>query len=126
MKLTQRDFDISTLIISEEQREGVARSKGVHVSDIVRLLSKAYSDGEGGGKKRNSFTVADLDRFAQVGRIWERVLAEVVFTRPRYERIGEIEKDGIIGSPDAIDTVDYALAEYKVTYRSAKRPIETD
>jgi hypothetical protein len=130
VKLTEREFDIGSLIISEEQQAGIPRSVGIHVSDIVRVLSKAYADDEIASLQRpprkNSFTEADLNRFAQVGRIWERVLAETVFTRPRYERIGEIEKDGIIGSPDAIDTVDYALAEYKVTYRSAKRPIETD
>lgn len=124
MKITTRDFNISSLEISEEQKAGIARTEGVHVSAIIKLLSQRY--GEEGKGKRSSFTEADLDKFAQVGRIWERVLAETVFTRPRYERIGEIEKDGVIGSPDAIDTVDYALAEYKVTYRSAKRPIETD
>ena len=116
MKLTERILDLSQLVLSSEQTQ--VRSGGIHVSSVIRHISKQI-----GRQKENTFTEADLDKFALVGRLWEAQLAAAMFQPPRYERIGEIEKDGIIGSPDAIDTVDWAVMEFKVTWKSAKRDI---
>jgi hypothetical protein len=113
MKLTERDIDLSTLIISEEQ--SASRTLGVHVSSIIRNIGIAI-----GTNKGNTFTEGDLNQFAIIGRLWERVLSEVLFSPPRYERIGEIERDGIIGSPDCVDTENWSDVELKVTWVSAK------
>ena len=110
MKATQRPFDLSSLIISPEQIQ--PRTEGAHVSHIVRKLSRAM------GRRDGDFTDEQLDKFAIVGRLWERVLADCLFTKPRYERIGEVDSDGIIGSPDCVDTVQWSVLEFKVTWKS--------
>lgn len=113
MRLIERDIDLSTLAISEEQSS--TRSIGTHVSTVLRHIGTVI-----GIHKKNDFTVEDLNQFAVVGRLWERVLAELMFPPPRYERIGEIERDGIIGSPDCIDTEEWSDVEMKVTWVSSK------
>jgi hypothetical protein len=117
MRMAERTVSVSDLIISSEQ--DTVRSSGIHVSSIIRHMSRAS-----GNQKANDFTEDDLDMFATVGRLWEAQLAAAMFQPPRYERIGEIECDGIIGSPDAIDTVDWSVQEYKATFKSASQPIE--
>lgn len=113
MKITTTEVDFTSLVLSEEQSR-TDRTPGIHVSDIIKYLSELA--GEGGD---DTYTREDLDRFAQLGRMWEQMLADVVYTRPRYERIGEIDKDGIIGSPDAIDLYEWTLHEYKVAWGSS-------
>ncbi len=118
MKMTERDIDLSQLEISSEQ--SASRTPGVHVSAIIRRIGIAI-----GTNKGNNFTADDLNNFAIIGRLWERVLAEVLFQPPRYERVGEIEKDGIIGSPDCVDTQDWSDVEMKVTWKSSRAFTET-
>ena len=113
LKLTEKDIDLSTLVISEEQN--VKRTPGIHVSAIIRHIGLAI-----GTNKGNNFTEDDLNNFAIVGRLWERVLADLLFPPPRYERVGEVEKDGIIGSPDCVDTENWSDVEMKVTWVSSK------
>ena len=113
MKLTERVIDLGSLIISDEQ--SATRSPGVHVSSIIRKINLAL-----GTNKGNAFTEDDLNAFATIGRLWEHVLAQVLFPPPRYERVGEIERDGIIGSPDCVDTQEWSDTEMKVTWVSAK------
>jgi hypothetical protein len=119
MRLSERAVSVSDLVISSEQ--SAVRTPGVHVSQVIRHMSKAI-----GRQKENDFSEADLNMFATVGRLWEAQLATAMFLPPRYERVGEIEQDGIIGSPDAIDTVDWAVQEYKVRWASATHPIESN
>jgi len=118
VKLTETDIDLSTLIISDEQL--AVRTPGVHVSSIIRHIGNQI-----GTNKGNDFTEEDLSWFAIIGRLWERVLADILFPPPRYERIGEIEKDGIIGSPDCVDTETWSDVEMKVTWKSSRNFIET-
>lgn len=115
--LSQYDIDLGSLVLSEEQL--ASRSPGLHVSSIINHISTTL------GRRDNDFTEAELNRFATIGRLWEAQLAQALFRPPRYERIGELEKDGIVGSPDALDLEDLAVMEFKVTWKSAKRPIES-
>jgi hypothetical protein len=101
------------LEISSEQ--SASRTPGVHVSQIIRSIGIAI-----GTNKGNDFTEDDLNNFAIVGRLWERVLADILFQPPRYERVGEVERDGIIGSPDCVDTEEWSDTEMKVTWVSSK------
>lgn len=113
MQVTVRDLDFGKLQLSEEQLG--SRTPGIHVSQIIRHIVTTA-----GLQKENDFTESDLDDFALVGRLWEQMLADAYYTKPRYERIGEIELDGILGSPDAFDFDEFAIAELKVTWQSSK------
>lgn len=120
MRITEgRIIDLSKLVLSSEQSQ--VRSSGIHVSSIIRHIAR-----EMGRKQSNEFTAYDLDHFSVVGRLWENQLAEAKYQSPRYERIGEIECEGIIGSPDCIDTEEWAVLEFKCTWRSASKPPESE
>jgi len=114
MNLTIRDLDFTGLKLSDEQLG--SRTAGVHVSQIIRHIVTTV-----GLQKENDFTERDLDDFALVGRLWEQMLADAYYTKPRYERVGEIEVDGILGSPDAFDWESFGIAEMKVTWVSSRR-----
>lgn len=114
MKVTVEPLDLTKLALSEEQSR--PRTSGVHVSSVIRHIVHTS-----GIQKDSGFTEDDLDAFAVIGRLWERVLADALYTPPRYDRPGEIEKDGILGSPDAVDFEECAVREMKVTWVSAKR-----
>jgi hypothetical protein len=113
VKLTVRDLDLTTLALSEEQ--GQTRTEGAHVSSIIKHIKETLAEG-----KENAFSVDDLEWFAIVGRLWERVLADVMFPKPRYERPGELDYDGVLGSPDCIDTKEWAVLEFKVCWKSSR------
>jgi len=119
MRMAERTVTLSDLVLSSEQV--AVRSPGIHVSSIIRHIKKSI-----GKEKENGFSNDDLNAFATVGRLFEAQLAMATFQPPRYERIGEIECDGIIGSPDAIDTQEWSVQEYKANFSSANRVIETD
>ena len=82
-------------------------------------LSTIYTDIEkklfGGPRETNN------PLWAQTGFLWERALADA-FQRehPYIIRPGEVELDGIVGSPDGIDLKDNILEEYKCTWLSTK------
>lgn len=119
MRLTELTVDVADLnTISSEQLQ--PRSVGLHVSQIIRHILVTS-----GLEEQSDFTEDDLNQFAIIGRLWEQMLADAVFKAPRYQRPGEIECDGIYGSPDAVDTEDCALVEYKVTWKSSNRAIES-
>lgn len=119
MKLTELKASIVDLdSISQEQ--SAVRSVGLHVSQIIRHMMVTS-----GLEEQSDFTEDDLNQFAVIGRLWEQMLADTMFKPPRYQRPGEIECDGIYGSPDAVDTEDCTLAEYKVTWKSSNRAIES-
>jgi hypothetical protein len=117
MKLTERTIDITSLAISPEQE--APRTEGCHVSSIIRYLKSSLGD------NKSTFTQDDLENFALVGRLFETVLAQGMFRPPRYIRPGEMECEGIIGSPDAYDVEDGAVLEFKATWVSSKRDILT-
>jgi hypothetical protein len=114
MQIEELELDLSRLILSSEQE--AIRTPGIHVSQVLRYIRENLG-------QKSDFDEAELGRFALVGRLWEAQLAEAMFLPPRYERIGEIERDGIIGSPDCYDFDEQAVGEFKVTWRSARRDI---
>lgn len=116
VKLTPYNIDLSTTMLSSEQT--AVRSRGVHVSAIVDYISRTI------GRRDNTFTQAHLDSFASIGRAFEGYMAQSVFPPPRYERVGELECDGIIGSPDAIDIEELSVMELKVRWHSSAKPIQ--
>ena len=92
------------------------RTEGLHLSHIIRdLLDKA-----GLGYKGKGFT--DMELTAEVGLLWERVLSKVMGEKYANSP-GELEKDGIILTPDGIGPdpmgkVPIIVEEYKATWKS--------
>lgn len=119
MRLTELAVNAADLDYISQEQLGV-RSVGLHVSQIIRHIMETS-----GLAEQSDFTDDDLNMFAVIGRLWEQMLADTVFRPPRYQRPGEIELDGIYGSPDAVDTEDGVLAEYKVCWKSSNRSIES-
>jgi hypothetical protein len=119
MRLVELPASIDDLnrISSEQSAE---RSVGLHVSAIIQHILVTS-----GLAEQSDFTEADLGMFAVIGRLWEQMLADSMFKAPRYQRPGEIEKDGIFGSPDAVDCDSHRVMEFKVTWKSSNRAIES-
>lgn len=44
----------------------------------------------------------------------------------RYTQPGELHFDHLVGTPDWLDTEDWAVIEFKATWRSSRRDLETD
>lgn len=89
----------------------------LHVSTIIRYVET----------KLGLATVADwnLNVAAEVGFLWEDVLS-ATFAARMAARLEEVEKDGIVGSPDGLNVYEGELVneEYKCTWRSMLRAIE--
>lgn len=65
----------------------------------------------------------------ELGSTFEDVVAKALADRyahmDRYARPGELEMDGLIGTPDLYDVVDQALIEVKLTKLSSRNDIES-
>ena len=90
------------------------RSPGLHVSQIYNDLEEIL------------FPIRKTDNplWCQVGFLYERLL-ELAFKDALGVRPAEVECDGIIGSPDGIDYENNWIEEYKCSFKSAKRTVET-
>ena len=109
----------------EPEGTGGPRSEGLHQSTIIKsIMQKVYPK-----RFKEAKATDDLpwEKFA-LGWAWEeslsRSFAELadVVMHP-----GELELDGIIGTPDGLNvTGDGCLEEYKATYISARNEIKSD
>lgn len=97
-------------------KSGEDRSPGLHLSDVIKSIMvdidpKTYAS----GKPMNMASV-------EVGFSFE-VMLEQAFVARRMDivRIGEVEKDGILMSPDGLDAGDPpTLEEFKSTKKSCR------
>jgi hypothetical protein len=96
---------------------GPPRSPGLHVSQIIKGIEEDIY------KKK----YANWKNAADVGFIWEELLSLAYrnYAVPIGERPGEVERDGIIGSPDAMNFNIWRPEEFKFTWRSAKKTPDT-
>jgi hypothetical protein len=108
MKTTEISHSIRDLIISTEQM--AVRSEGVHISAVVKFMASSL-------QKQGGWDEEPLGTAAQLGRVWEVVVAEALaqstFCDGGYIRPGEI------GSPDGIRLIDGAVQEFKCTWKSS-------
>jgi len=118
VRVSSRVLDLSRVVISDEQAR--TRSPGLHLTGVIRHIQKVMK------VQDDTFTELDLNHFALVGRCWERYLAEQVYQPPVWIRPGELEKDGIIGSPDVLNFEENIVGEMKACWHSAKTPIESE
>lgn len=118
MKVTELSASIAELVLSSEQ--SATRSPGVHISTIIRYMKEQL-------ERQGSWPSDELENSSQIGRVWEtylaRALGEAAQDQYRYVRPGELEMDGIVGSPDGLDCEDPAIIEFKATWVSSSRPI---
>jgi hypothetical protein len=101
------------------------RSSGCHLMQIVEDLDARLT------KKNNpGFDRASLDRFATLGFIWERLIGralswvEAEHHPERIIRPGEQFLDGVYATPDAFNTKEWRLEEWKCTWRRAPKSDE--
>lgn len=97
----------------------------IHLSDIAK-----YIDYKMGFSKPIKAVDWDLVLAAEIGFLWEDVLSDAYGVN-YATRVGEIERDGIVCSPDGVgifeESVTFSLAvneEYKATWKSLKNPPE--
>lgn len=103
-----------------------ARDTGkIHLTDIILYIDRklSLSKHTKGGMKWN------MHATQEVGFLWEEVLSHVLADR-YAARIGEVECDGIVGSPDGLNTdpldiVPLVNEEYKATWRSVNKTPES-
>jgi len=128
MRLTPFDLTIDSKLFSTDNR---TRTAGVHLTDIIHDMEKSI------GHNRNPRAMGEdkLCLYQTVGYLWEDVLTKVINAErswaisPGLVRPGEIELDGIIMTPDAVDFAAEegpVLEEWKVTWRSMARDLESE
>src|SRR5258706_14678936 len=93
-----------------------------HVSNIIRDIENTVFKV---GKRRPYDELSPsekqrLGNYASVGWAWEEIIRRGILDAgwtpgdpERYAHPGELSLGGIYGSPDWIDTVDYAVVEFK-------------
>src|SRR5271157_692094 len=94
------------------------RSPGLHLTDIIHSLACAA------GIQDDSATEEQLEAYASVGFMWERVIEHgmaLSCQSDRYIRPGEITVDGIIGSPDIFDCENYIVIDTKALFKSSAK-----
>lgn len=113
---------------------GIPRTIGkdvIHLTDVIKYIQYLM----GTGYKKGGTWQASQALTRDVGFLWERTL-EMTYADRMAERIGEVTKDNIIGSPDGVGfdktiyniagdliwqgTDELTLEEYKATWKSCK------
>lgn len=117
-RITKLQFDPLS-VQSQADRQHV-RSGGLHLSDIYQDIN----DTIGKSKRKSELSQEELDAYRAQGFIWEHVLGDamaVCLGSDTWVRPGEIQVDGITGSPDLFDTADMSIVETKATYKSFRK-----
>lgn len=104
---------------SQADEEGLTRSGGLHLTPIIRAIEQVI-------RPRDEWcTEEELSFFGAGGFLYERVfsmaMADAVASG-NLIRPGEIELDGITGSPDLLDLSDGVRGiETKMTWKSSRK-----
>jgi hypothetical protein len=116
------DISPADLIVRHELNVPHVRSGGLHLSDIYKSICVEMDR-----KRFDPDKPMDLIR-VETGSAFEQILELGLSARhPGLLRPGEVECDGIIGSPDGIDITPspWRLTEYKATWMSSRGGIGT-
>ena len=122
MIVTRMDDPLPSLMSEADAGgESLARSPGLHLSDIYRDIEREIAPKNEWADERQ------LRLYGEVGFLWERVFsnayrdAVVDGGEGDYVRPGEFEADGIIGSPDLIRMSDWTVIETKAAWKSVRK-----
>jgi hypothetical protein len=112
--------DYPDCLRSQADEEGLTRSGGLHLTPIIRAIEEVI-------RPRDQWvTEEELSFFGAGGFLFERVfsmaMADASITDSLI-RPGEIELDGITGSPDLLDLSNGGLLgiETKMTWKSSRK-----
>lgn len=124
MQVIELPFDPECILGPADQpNRADGRPPSIRSTDTLHL-SKIYGDIENTLVKRDPMDENTLKCYRAGGFLWEQAL-ELAFINAneteRYVRPGEITRDGITGSPDLIDAVEWAVEECKCTWRSSAK-----
>lgn len=109
------------------------RSSGTHVSDVIRdLMNTVVKPGEREPWDTLSKDEKErLNNYASGGWMWEQIIRDALIRAREaagvpdsYMKAGELELDGLYGTPDWVDTRLWRDIEFKCTWRSSRRPLE--
>lgn len=108
------------------------RSSGVHVSDIIRDIDNTLLN-VGKRQKYDELTPQEKLRMGahtSMGWAWEEVVRDALRrirpVLPGVVPAGELTLDGIHGTPDGVNEPEWAVEEFKATWRSSNRPLDPD
>jgi hypothetical protein len=113
VKIEPIPFDLSLVRGSVPVSGDATRSGGLHVSDIIASINEQI----------DPLPPELLDYYGRVGFVVERVFECGIATAclsDRYIRLGELELDGIAGSPDMIDVEQWHVIDTKAKWCSSK------
>lgn len=103
--------------------DSVTRSPGLHVTDIISDIMAKIDPKRYGGERDTT----DAENWQEAGFLWESILTDALRSKIAYSetrlRPGELTKDGIVGSPDAVaidDPTTLVVEEYKCTWKSSR------
>lgn len=119
------DDEAIAFIGSGLERSSAADTGKLHLSDIAKYIDfkMKFTKMNTQARKWNLMAAAEM------GFLWEDVLSLMLGKRYAM-RIGEIEKDGIVCSPDGVSPIDpygyesLVNEEYKATWKSINKPPE--
>lgn len=114
MVIVEVPFVLDSTQFSHEAHK---RSEGYHVSAIITSIErdtlKIF--------KGDDTNPQALEAYRTAGFLFERALYDVILQDEVIHRIGEVEQDGIILTPDAINMSRSRGIESKVTWRSMEK-----
>ncbi len=109
---------MSEIILLSDEMEDIlpmqGRSEGVHVSSVIHDLCKRLGYFEGDLPLNQAwFELGNAMEWAMSDRLEKQYPG-------RYIQPGELELDGLFGTPDLLDIEDWADEEIKLAWMSAK------
>lgn len=98
-----------------------------HISHVIRSICVRLGKFEADD---GPITEERQTRF-ELGSSFEDAVAAALAERysrsepDRFARVGELERDGLIGTPDLLDVMDWAIIEIKLTWMSSAHDVES-
>jgi hypothetical protein len=115
--VTDLPVDALAVLRSEAEQQGIARSPGLHLSDIYRDIEAIW-------EKRVELDEKERANYFAGGFLWEHAFSQGLaraLTGENVVRPPELYLDGVIGSPDLIDFAGWFPIDTKFTWRSERK-----
>lgn len=133
MKITELDAGGLKIEPPALTASGPRTKSHAHVSNIIRDIENTLFK-PGQRRPYDELSPSEQQRlgnYASVGWAWEEIIRNGILAtgwQPAGNFIspGQLELDGIYGTPDWWDVRNDALVEFKATWRSSRRPLDPD